>query len=72
MTSLLNGCALRGLIEICDSAGVIIEGIGIAIEKGFQPGGKDLRAQGYKVASLSVIDEMDSDTGKLVFGNCPY
>ena len=67
---LANGCALRGLIQICDSAGVVVEGIGIAIEKGFQPGGKDLRAQGYQVASLAIIEDMDAETGDITFGKC--
>ena len=44
---LANGCALRGLLEICESAGATVEGIGIAIEKGFQPGGDELREAGY-------------------------
>ncbi len=67
---LANGCALRGLIQICDDAGVIVEGIGIAIEKGFQPGGSDLREQGYEVASLAIIDNMDPQTGEITFGTC--
>ena len=40
---LANGCALNGLIELVGEAGATVEGIGIAIEKGFQPGGDDLR-----------------------------
>ncbi len=68
---LANGNALRGLIQICDDAGVIVEGIGIAIEKGFQPGGSDLREQGYAVASLAIIDEMHPETGEITFGTCP-
>ena len=49
---LANGCALDGLIEIVESAGATVEGIGIAIEKGFQPGGKSLRERGYRLESL--------------------
>ncbi len=64
---LANGCALRGLIQICDSAGVVVEGIGIAIEKGFQPGGSDLRAQGYEVASLAIVEDMNPETGEITF-----
>ena len=64
---LAMGCALNGLLEICDEAGVIVEGIGIAIEKGFQPGGKELRERGYQVESLAIVDSMDPKTGEIVF-----
>ena len=63
---LANGCALDGLIEIVESAGATVEGIGIAIEKGFQPGGKSLRERGYRLESLAIVDAMDPETGKLV------
>ena len=61
------GCAMRGLLEICDEAGVIVEGIGIAIEKGFQPGGAQLRERGYQVESLAVVQSMDASTGEITF-----
>lgn len=61
------GCAMRGLLEICDEAGVVVEGIGIAIEKGFQPGGDELRRRGYQVESLAVVKSMDAETGEIVF-----
>ena len=61
------GCAMNGLLEICDEAGVIVEGIGIAIEKGFQPGGAELRARGYQVESLAVVKSMDAATGEIEF-----
>ena len=61
------GCAMRGLLEICDEAGVVVEGIGIAIEKGFQPGGDELRRHGYQVESLAVVKSMDAETGEIVF-----
>lgn len=64
---LANGKALQGLIEICDQAGVIIEGIGIAIEKGFQDGGEKLREAGYDLQSLAIVQSMDPETGKVVF-----
>lgn len=64
---LANGCALDGLLEICDAAGVLVTGIGIAIEKGFQPGGKSLRERGYDLQSLAIVDEMDPKTGRIVF-----
>lgn len=62
-----NGCAMRGLIEVCEDAGATIEGIGIAIEKGFQNGGRDLRERGYQLESLAIVDAMDPATGKITF-----
>lgn len=64
---LANGKAMHGLIDICNEAGVIIEGIGIAIEKGFQRGGKELREAGYDVASLAVVKAMDGEKGTIEF-----
>ena len=64
---LANGCALNGLIELCEEAGAVVEGIGIAIEKGFQGGGDSLRERGYDLESLAVIDEMDPATGEIRF-----
>lgn len=64
---LANGCALDGLIDIVESAGATVEGIGIAIEKGFQPGGKNLRERGYRLESLAIVDLMDPGTGALKF-----
>jgi xanthine phosphoribosyltransferase len=63
---LANGCALQGLVEICGQAGAKIAGGGIVIEKGFQAGGKRLRAEGLRIESLAIIDSMD-DSGKIVF-----
>ena len=60
---LANGCALQGLIKIVDDAGASVAGIGIAIEKGFQPGGKIIRNLGYHLESLAIVDDMDSHTG---------
>ena len=62
-----NGCAMNGLIEVCEYAGASIEGIGIAIEKGFQQGGDQLRERGYDVCSLAIVDAMDPETGKIAF-----
>ena len=61
------GCAMNGLLEICDEAGVVVEGIGIAIEKGFQPGGAELRKRGYQVESLAIVKSMDAETGEIEF-----
>ncbi len=64
---LANGCALQGLIEIAKYAGATIEGIGIAVEKGFQGGGALIREMGYQLESLAIIESMDSETGEIVF-----
>lgn len=64
---LANGCALEGLIDLVQQAGGTVEGIAIAIEKGFQDGGKKLRAAGYDLHSLAIIDSMDAATGTINF-----
>lgn len=64
---LAMGCALKGLLSICRDAGVMVEGIGIAIEKGFQPGGTELRRAGYQVESLAIVESMDDATGQIIF-----
>lgn len=66
---LANGCALQGLISIVTEAGANVAGIGIAIEKGFQMGGKTIRNLGYHLESLAIVDEMDEKTGKIKFRN---
>ena len=64
---LANGCALQGLISIAESAGATVEGLGIAIEKGFQIGGQVIRNLGIQLESLAIIDAMDSETGTITF-----
>ena len=64
---LANGCALQGLISIVTEAGGTVEGIGIAIEKGFQNGGRIIRNLGYHLESLAIVDSMDSATGSVTF-----
>ena len=64
---LANGCALQGLISIVESAGANVVGCGIAIEKGFQFGGRVIRNLGYRVESLAIVDAMDADTGSITF-----
>lgn len=56
---LANGEALRGLVEIVEKAGAELLGIGVAIEKGFQPGGERLRAAGVNLVSLAIIEQAD-------------
>ena len=64
---LATGSALDGLLDICEQAGCVVEGIGIAIEKGFQGGGDRLRGRGYHLESLVVVSGMDERTGELTF-----
>ncbi len=64
---LANGCAVSGLIELGESAGASIEGVGIAVEKGFQEGGRLLREKGIRVESLAIVESMDADTGEIRF-----
>ena len=64
---LANGCALQGLISIVESAEATVEGLGIAIEKGFQDGGYRLRNLGYQLESLAIVEAMDPETGTITF-----
>lgn len=64
---LANGCALQGLISIIKQAGGTVEGIGIAIEKGFQNGGNIIRNLGYQLESLAIVDSMDAEKGTITF-----
>ena len=64
---LANGCAVAGLIDLVQSAGASVEGVGIAVEKGFQEGGKLLRSKGVRVESLAIVEAMDAETGMITF-----
>lgn len=64
---LANGCAVDGLIDLIRSAGAVIEGVGIAVEKGFQRGGDIIRNKGIQLESLAIIESMDDQTGEIVF-----
>ena len=64
---LANGCALQGLISIVLESGASVEGIGIAIEKGFQSGGRIIRNLGYHLESLAIVDSMDASNSTIVF-----
>ena len=64
---LANGCALQGLMSIVSEAGGTVEGIGIAIEKGFQAGGRMIRNLGYRLESLAIVDSMDAEKGTIEF-----
>lgn len=64
---LANGCALQGLLSIVAQAGGTVEGIGIAIEKGFQQGGRIIRNFGYQLESLAIVEGMDAANGTVQF-----
>ena len=64
---LANGCALQGLVSIVAQAGATVEGIGIAVEKGFQQGGRIIRNLGYQLESLAIVDGMNPQTGEVFF-----
>lgn len=64
---LANGCALQGLVSITETAGATVEGIGIAIEKGFQIGGRVIRNLGYDIYSVAIVESMDHVTGTVEF-----
>ena len=64
---LANGCALEGLLAIVKEAGAVVEGIGIAVEKGFQPGGEKIRSRGYQLESLAIVERMDPESGEIYF-----
>ena len=66
---LANGCAVNGLIDLINAAGATVEGVGIAIEKGFQDGGKQIRAKGIQLESLAIVESMDATTGNITFRN---
>ncbi len=64
---LANGSALQGLIYIAEIAGATVEGLGIAVEKGFQDGGWRIRNLGYHLESLAIVESMDAETGEITF-----
>ena len=66
---LANGFAVQGLISLVETAEATVEGLGIAIEKGYQDGGDRLRNLGYHLESLAIIDSMDPKTGVITFRN---
>ena len=63
------GNALKGLISLVKESGAELVGCGTVIEKGYQHGGDELRAQGIRVESLAIIESMDADKGEVVFRN---
>ena len=61
---LASGNAICGLIELTESAGAKVAGVSVAIEKGFQKGGDELRSRGIKLESLAIVDEMSENSIK--------
>ena len=55
------------MIKIVSEAGASVSGIGIAIEKGFQNGGRIIRNLGYHLESLAIVDGMNYETGEIKF-----
>lgn len=64
---LANGAASKGIIKILNDAGAKLEGIGIAIEKGFQNGGAEIRNMGIDLYSLAIVDKFEN--GKVILKN---
>lgn len=64
---LANGCALLGLLNLVEAAHATVEGIGVAVEKGFQRGGDMIREKGIQLESLAIVDSMDCETGTVTF-----
>lgn len=64
---LADGQAMKALIDIVKQAGAEVVGLGVAIEKGQQQGGSILRAEGYHVESIAIIDDMDSEKQTINF-----
>ena len=62
-----TGGALQGLIASVESAGARVEGLGVAIEKGFQMGGRLIRNMGYRLESIAIVDSMNVDSGSICF-----
>jgi len=64
---LADGQAMGAVIDIVHQAGAEVVGLGVAIEKGQQNGGKNLREKGYRVESIAIIDNMDWESGTITF-----
>lgn len=64
---LANGCAVLGLMDLIKDSGATIEGVGIAVEKGFQTGGQMIRSKGIQLESLAIVESMDAATGEIKF-----
>ena len=68
---LADGQAVHALIDIVQQAGAKVVGIGIAIEKGQQQGGRTLRNEGYHLESIAIVESMDPETQTIRFRQQP-
>jgi xanthine phosphoribosyltransferase len=68
---LSDGQAMHALIDLVHQAGGEVAGVGIAVEKGQQQGGRILRGEGYRVESIAIIDSMDWQTQTIRFRQQP-
>jgi xanthine phosphoribosyltransferase len=68
---LADGEAAHSLIDLVHQAGGQVAGIGIAIEKGQQKGGRELRAEGYRLESMAIVESMDWQTQTIRFREQP-
>ncbi len=56
-----KGYAMQGLVDLVNEAGATLEGIGVAVEKGFQGGGDKFRSSGVPYKALAVIEQADEN-----------
>lgn len=68
---LADGQAVHALIDLVHQAGGSVAGVGIAIEKGQQKGGRELRAEGYRVESIAIVESMDWENQTIRFREQP-
>ena len=64
---LADGQACQGMMALCAQTGCPVVGIGVGIEKGFMPGGKNLRAMGIKLSSLAIVSGIQD--GKILLAD---
>ena len=64
---LADGQACQGMMALCAQTGCQVMGIGIGVEKGFMPGGRNLRSMGLKVCSLATVTAIED--GKLILAD---
>ena len=57
---LADGQAVKGMMSLCEQQKATVIGVGIAVEKGFQPGGKQLREAGIRIKSLAIVDRIEN------------
>lgn len=68
---LAEGEAIHALADLVHQSGGEVVGIGVAVEKGYQKGGRILREEGYHLESIAIIEEMDYETQSILFREQP-